>query len=147
MPQTSQGSRHQPHAERLRKLWRSRGTLVSSSYRQYGNRVLTEDSLQPEEEEKLDPHARCQFTNRKTRLSVPHLTFALFTGQFCRVNKDGLGNYCRTMAFGGRHLCTTGTLVSGIRTHSDHTETIGSACPNSTSTKVTKISMFELTAN
>lgn len=64
----------QPHAERLWKLPRSEETLVSSIYRQYGKRVLTEDSIQPEEHDKHGPHAWCQFTNRKTRLSFPPLT-------------------------------------------------------------------------
>ena len=71
MPQTSQVPRRQPHAEQLRKLqWPGR-TLVSSSYRQYRKRDLTEDSLQPEERKKLAPLARCSnfLTEKPTQIS------------------------------------------------------------------------------
>ena len=48
--------------------------FVSSSYRQYAKRDLTEDSLQPEEREKLEALPRNRFSNRKKVPICPKLT-------------------------------------------------------------------------
>lgn len=62
---------------------------------------MTEDSLQPEEHDKHAPHARCEFTNRKTRVSFPPLTMVILpadtAGSLIKTNAPDCSNMRSTL--------------------------------------------------
>ena len=74
---------------------------------------MTEDSLRPEEHEKHSPHARCEFTNPKTRRSFPPLTVVFPPANSAGSLSKTVGSVCPNKRHGLIPGGATGTTVRG----------------------------------